>query len=124
MDVETLCRQNFFDVNISFKKEKKQERENFIIAEINEKFPPDNDDLYIEYNPEENSYQILIDNERKEKEDLLEGLETINKKIKETKDKKKKRTKTNKKTYIQLLQNKYGEIELAGYLRLQKRMEK
>ena len=117
MDVETLCRQNFFDVNISFKKEKKQERENFIIAEIKEIFPPDNDDLYIEYNPEENSHQILIDNEQKEKEDLLEGLKTINKKIKETKDKKKKRTKTNKKTYIQLLQNKYGEIELAGYLK-------
>ena len=93
MDVETLCRQNFFDVNISFKKEKKQERENFIIAEINEKFPPDNDDLYIEYNPEENSYQILIDNEQKEKEDLLEGLKTINKKLKKLKIKRKKEPK-------------------------------
>ena len=67
MDVETLHRQKIFNVNISFGKEKKQERGNSIIDKIKEKLPPDNDNLYIKYNPEENSYQSLTDDELKKK---------------------------------------------------------
>ena len=42
----------------------------------------------------------------------------MNKKVKKTKDKNvKKELKQIKKTYIELLQNKYGEINLAGHLK-------
>ena len=71
MDVETLRRQKTFGVNILFEKEKKQEREKFIIDKIKKKLLPDNDDLYIKYNSEERSYQILTDDEQKERKDLL-----------------------------------------------------
>ena len=52
--------------------------------------PPDNDDTYVTYNPEDNSYEPITDNEKVEKE-----LHAPNKKIEKTKDK--KIFKTNKK---------------------------
>ena len=51
-----------FDVNISFEKRKKQERENLITDKIREKSPPDNDDKYVTYNPEDNSYELKTHN--------------------------------------------------------------
>ena len=95
MDVETLHRQKFFNVNISFGKEKKQERENSIIDKIKEKLPPDNDNLYIKYNPEENSYQSLTDDELKKKR---RSINTINKKILKIEDKNLKKKTKQKKT--------------------------
>ena len=79
-----------FDINISFEKEKKQERENLIIEKITEKLPPDNDDIYVTYNSEDNSYELKTENEKDEKE-YINGLLALNKKIKKTKNKKIKR---------------------------------
>ena len=81
MDVETLRRQKTFGVNILFEKEMKQEREKFIIDKIKKKLLPDNDDLYIKYNSEEKSYQILTDDEQKERKGLLKSLKTIKRKF-------------------------------------------
>ena len=62
-DIETLKNQKNFDVNISFEKEKKQGRENLTIDKITEKFPRDNDDIHVTYNPEDNSYELKTDNQ-------------------------------------------------------------
>ena len=64
LGTETLKNQKNFNVNISFEKVKKQERENLIIDKIREKLPPDNDDTYVTYNPEDNSYEPAADNEK------------------------------------------------------------
>ena len=68
-----------FDVNISFEKGKKPERENLITDKIREKLPPDNDDKYVTYNLEDNSYELKTDNEKDEKEYIINGLHALNK---------------------------------------------
>ena len=42
LDTETSSNNKYFDVNISFEKQKKKERENVIISKTREKLPPDN----------------------------------------------------------------------------------
>ena len=102
-----------FDVNISFEKRKKQERENLITDKIREKSPPDNDDKYVTYNLEDNSYELKTDNEKDEKEYIINGLHALNKnKIKIKRD-----LKQIKKEYIELLEKKYGEKELVRHLK-------
>ena len=92
--------------------------ENLIIHKIREKWSPDNDDIYVTYNPEDNSYELKTDNEKDEKEYIINGLHALNKKIKKTKDKMIKRDlKQIKKEYVALLEKKYGEIELARHLK-------
>ena len=41
--------------------------ENLIIDKIREKWSPDNDDIYVTYNPEDNFYELKTDNEKDEK---------------------------------------------------------
>ena len=59
-----------FHVNISFEKEKKQEGK-LIIDRISEKLPLDNDDIYVKYNPEVNSYELKTDHKNDEKEYII-----------------------------------------------------
>ena len=108
--IETLENKKIFDVNISFEKEKKQERENSIIDKIKEKVRLNNDDIYVKYYSEDNSYD--------EKEYIIKGLYALNKKLKKTKGKQIKRDlKQIKKECIELLEKKYREIELARHLK-------
>ena len=81
MNIATLKNQKFFDVNISFEKEKKRERESLIIDKIKEKVPLDNDDIYLRYNPEDNSYKLKLDNQKDEKEYIIKKLYAFNKNI-------------------------------------------
>ena len=92
--------------------------ENLIIDKVREKWSPDNDDIYVTYNPEDNSYELKTDNEKDEKEYIINGLHALNKKKTKTKDKMIKRDlKQIKKEYVALLEKKYGEIELARHLK-------
>ena len=50
-----------FDVNVFFKSNKKKEREEEVMDKIIQKLPSSNDEFYVEYNLEENSYQVKTD---------------------------------------------------------------
>lgn len=60
----------------------KKEREEEIMNKIIQKLLSYKNGVYIEYNPEDNSYQIKVDNKQDEKDILLKGLEVLTKKIK------------------------------------------
>ena len=60
----------------TIKKKLKEE----IMNKIIHKLPSFNDKVYIEYNPEENSYQIKVTNKQDENDILLKGLEVLTKK--------------------------------------------
>ena len=64
------------------KKKKKQGRENIIIDKIREKLLQDNDDTYVQYNPEDNSYELKTNNEKGNKEYIIKELYALNKKLK------------------------------------------
>ena len=64
------------------KKKKKQGRENIIIDKMREKLLQDNDDTYVKYNPEDNSYELKTNNEKGNKEYIIKGLYALNKKLK------------------------------------------
>ena len=72
-------------------KKKRSKREKLIIDRISEKLPLDNDDIYVKYNPEVNSYELKTDHKNDEKEYIIQGLYALNEKIKKTKDKQLKR---------------------------------
>lgn len=59
----------------------KKEREEEIMNKIIQKLLSYKNGVYIEYNPEDNSYQIKVDNKQDEKDILLKGLEVLTKKI-------------------------------------------
>ena len=59
----------------------KKEREEEIMNKIIQKLLSYKNEVYIEYNPEDNSYQIKVDNKQDEKYILLKGLEALTKKI-------------------------------------------
>ena len=65
------------------KKKKKQGRENIIIDKIREKLLQDNDDTYVKYNPEDNSYELKTNNEKGNEEYIIKGLYALNKKLKQ-----------------------------------------
>ena len=66
-----------------------------MINKIREKLPPDNDDVYVIYNHEDNSYELKTDNKKMKKNILLMDYMHLIKKIKD-----KKRFETNKKKTI------------------------
>ena len=72
-------------------KKKRSKREKLIIDRISEKLPLDNDDIYVKYNPEVNSYELKTDHKNDEKEYIIQGVYALNEKIKKTKDKQLKR---------------------------------
>ena len=41
----------------------------------------DNDDIYLRYNPEDNSYKLKLDNQKDEKEYIFKKLYALNKNI-------------------------------------------
>lgn len=59
----------------------KKEREEEIMNKIIQKLLSYKNGVYIEYNPEDNSYQIKVDNKQDEKDILLKGLEVLTKKL-------------------------------------------
>ena len=81
LDTGTLKNQKIFDVNISFEKEKKQERESLILDKIKENVPLDNDHIHVKYNPDDNSYELKIDDQKDEKEYIIKRLYELNKKL-------------------------------------------
>ena len=52
-------------------KKKRSKREELIIDRISEKLPLDNDDIYVKYNPEVNSYELKTDHKNDEKEYII-----------------------------------------------------
>ena len=49
---------------------------------MREKLLQDNDDTYVKYNPEDNSYELKTNNEKDNKEYIITGLYALNKKLK------------------------------------------
>ena len=70
---------------------KKKEREEEGMDKIIEKSPSSNDELHVEYNLEENSYQLKSERKQDEKYLLLKVLEALNKRIKKLKNPRDKR---------------------------------